>query len=36
MTTQQELQELKTMWFQQQLAIEKKKQFLEQLKEIKA
>lgn len=35
MTSQQEIEELKRMWFQQQLAIEKKKQLLELLKEIK-
>ena len=35
MSVEQELEELKRMWFQQQLAIEKKKQLLELLKESK-
>lgn len=35
MTIQQEIQELKTMWFQQQLALEKRKAFLETLKGTK-
>ncbi|GAB6538773.1 hypothetical protein bcgnr5376_59120 [Bacillus cereus] len=32
---QEETKELRTMWFQQQLAIEKRKVFLETLKETK-
>lgn len=35
MTIKQEIQELRTMWFQQQLAIEKQKAFLETLKETR-
>jgi hypothetical protein len=35
MTIKQEIQELKTMWFQQQLALEKRKALLETLKETK-
>lgn len=35
MTGKQEIQELQRMWFQQQLAIEKKRVQLEKLKEIK-